>query len=277
MTDLPPPSADATTDEDLFTDDPMSQPLTYPGRIPQTSGILTGDRYVRLRAADGEPAGRWHAEVNGTRPTLTKYLSDLGAAPLETRHQVVAVGSNGAPSQLHRKFVSHGARPVIPMTRASVTGIAPGVSAHINRNGYVPAVPIETPEKAHLLFVLWLDDEQLSVLDATEPNYHRRLLPTSRFPIKLTSGVDLPACHVYVGKHGCLVDQAGIPFRLGRQTELIRQLLAQSPSLRRLCGDSPEEFISRVQNEAVRESAYTLFREEGFACPQPDLLSLSDQ
>ncbi|MFF4415937.1 hypothetical protein ACFYY8_25700 [Streptosporangium sp. NPDC001559] len=263
-----------TNAEDLFADDPMSQPLTYPGRIPQTSGVLTGNRYVRLHAPDGEPASRWRAEVNGVRPTLAEFLGDLGVTPLEGRHRVVAVGSNGAPSQLYRKFVNHGARAAIPMTRANVTGIAPGVSAHINRNGYVPAAPIEIPEKAHLLFVLWLDDEQLSVLDATEPNYHRRLLPPGKFPIKLASGVGLPACHIYVGKHGYLVDRAGVPFRLGEQAELIRQLLTHSSALRRLCGNTPEEFISHVQDEAVRKLAYAIFRKEGLARPQLDFLSL---
>ncbi|WP_143831790.1 hypothetical protein [Nocardiopsis sp. CNR-923] len=60
------------------------------------------------------------------------------------------------------------------MTLADVDGIAPGVSAHVNRCGYLPAAPVAAPGRTHRLFVLWLDDAELDALDATEPNYRGR-------------------------------------------------------------------------------------------------------
>lgn len=254
--------------DDLFADDPMTRPLTYPGRIPPTSGLFADGRYTRLDMVDGEPAEAWVLDTDLGR--LDDRLDQLGVAPMSERHRVIAVGSNAAPSQLHRKFVNHDVRPVIPLTIADVTGIAPGVSAHINRNGYIPAAPIAVPGETSRLFVLWLDDPQLEILDATEPNYDRRLLPLDSFPVVLTSGVPLQACFAYVGKHGCLSDEQGQALRLTEQRALISQVLGLSAELRNLCGSTVAEFITQVQNPAIREAAYEIFRREGWARPQPE-------
>jgi hypothetical protein len=117
----------------LFDSDPMAQPLTYPGRTPETSGLMVNDQFVPLRLVQGEHADRWVAGIDGTLMPLGEVLEQLGYPPLTARHPVVAVGSNAAPSQMLRKFVTHSAPPVIPMTLADVQGIAPGVSAHVNK------------------------------------------------------------------------------------------------------------------------------------------------
>ncbi|MFE3453734.1 hypothetical protein ACFXJ8_32885 [Nonomuraea sp. NPDC059194] len=252
------------TPTDLFTDDPMSAPLTYPGRLPQTSGLLQDDGFLPLTAVPGAPADDWHVEADGHAVRLGDQLAALGAAPMSARHAVVAVGSNAAPSQLYRKFVNSGLRPVVPMTLATVRGIAPGVSAHVNRNGYVPAAPIAVPTESRL-FVLWVDDAQVAALDRTEPNYHRRVLPARTHPVTLASGVEVPLAHIYEGRHGCLVDGEGEPMRLDAQAPLIARLLARSPELRRLCGTSPETFVHQVRKPAVREAAHHLFRSLGLA------------
>ncbi|GLW08974.1 hypothetical protein Misp01_41040 [Microtetraspora sp. NBRC 13810] len=255
---------------DLFRDDPMAQPLTYPGRIPATSGVLVDDAYLALCPVESAPADEWQVGDE----TLEKLLARLGCAPMVERHPVVAVGSNASPSQMRRKFVTHGIRPVIPMTLADVEGIAPGVSAHVNRWGYVPAVPVETPGESSRLFVLWLDDRELSTLDITEPNYWRRRMPVERHPVALESGVLLPPCYVYVGKHGCLADETGEARRLTDQRRLIQSLLDESAELRRLCGSTPDEFISLVRDEALRDTIYRLFPAERRTLLQPGLVDL---
>ncbi|MET7336085.1 hypothetical protein [Nonomuraea sp. NPDC005650] len=236
----------------LFHSDPMTKPLTYPGRIPATSGVLAGDAYLPLRPV---PEGEWRAGDE----TLDGLLARLGRAPMPERHPVVAVGSNAAPSQLRRKFVGQSIPPVVPMTLAEVDGIAPGVSAHVSRWGYLPAVPLEAPGETSRLFVVWPDDRELAALDRTEPNYWRRRLPAERHPVTLESGTPLPPCFVYVGRHGCLVDETGAARRLADQWTLIQRLLDESAELRRLCGSTPEEFVASVRDEALRETIRRLF------------------
>ncbi|MFI6574180.1 hypothetical protein ACIBFB_00155 [Nocardiopsis sp. NPDC050513] len=256
---------------DLFGDDPTERPLTYPGRIPDTSGVFLGDAYVPLRPRRGRSAEAWYAEFAGEPATLAGVLSRLRRADLADRHPVVAVGSNAAPGQMRRKFLARRVRPVVPMTLADVLGIAPGVSAHVNRWGYVPAAPVEAPGPTGRLFVLWLDDAERDALDATEPNYRRRLLPEDRHPVTLASGVRLPPCSVYVSRHGCLVDGEGRPRRLTDQPTLIRALLAESAGLRRLCGTTPESFVDRVRDPSVRDAVRRLLRAEGRVAAQPGL------
>ncbi|MCA2186299.1 hypothetical protein [Nonomuraea cavernae] len=248
----------------------MSRPLTYPGRVPATSGVLVDDAYLPLRPIADASAGEWRAGDE----TLDEVLAELGRTPMPERHPVVAVGSNASPSQLRRKFVRRGIRPVIPMTLADVAGLAPGVSAHVNRWGYVPAVPVEAPGERSRLFVLWLDDHELAVLDATEPNYDRRRLPVERHPVTLESGVRLPPCFVYVGRHGCLVDETGRARRLTDQRSLIQCLLDESAELRRLCGSTPDEFVALVRDETLRDTIHRLFPVERRALPQPRLADL---
>ncbi|MFG6194298.1 hypothetical protein [Nonomuraea sp. JJY05] len=255
---------------DLFQCDPMTQPLTYPGRTPATSGVLMDGAYLQLSLEEAAPADDWQAGAE----TLGELLARLGRSPMSERHQVVAVGSNASPGQMRRKFAGHGTPPVIPMTLADVDGLAPGVSAHVNRWGYMPAVPVETPGETSRLFVLWLDERELAALDLTEPNYWRRRLPAERHPVTLESGAPLPRCFVYVGRHGCLVDGTGAARRLADQRALIQCLLDESPELRRLCGSTPEEFVASVQDEALRDTIYRLFPAERRTMSQPALVDL---
>jgi hypothetical protein len=238
----------------LFRDDPISRPLTYPGRIPATSGVLFDDTYVRLHPVDGAPPDEWEAAGE----TLATLLARAGSAPLDERHPVVAVGSNAAPGQLLRKFRDHAIRPVVPMTLADVQDVAPGVSAHVSKWGYVPAAPVETPGESSRLFVLWLDEQQLAALDLTEPNYRRRPL---RHSIILESGLRRPPASVYTGRHGCLTGRDRRPRRLTPQRHLIQDLLDESAELRHLCGDTPDAFVGNVRDETVREAVYRILQD----------------
>ncbi|MEU8401395.1 hypothetical protein AB0C28_39925 [Nonomuraea sp. NPDC048892] len=230
---------------DLFADDPMARPLTYPGRLPAGSGVLVDHAYVPLRVEGGEQ-DRWRADGESVGALLARE----GGAPMRGRHRVVAVGSNAAPGQLRAKFRDHGVRPLVPMTAADVTGVAPGVSAHVSRWGYVPAAPIAAPGETSRLFVLWLDEEQLAALDLTEPNYVRR-----RLAAQVVVGAPLKGVFVYEGRHGCVADGNGRPRRLTSQRALVRSLLDASPSLRHVCGDTPEDFVDNVRDDTVRAEA----------------------
>ncbi|MEO3796332.1 hypothetical protein ABGB14_39555 [Nonomuraea sp. B10E15] len=243
----------------LFDDDPISRPLTYPGRIPETSGVLLDDAYAPLKPAGSSP-GEWRAAGE----PLSALLAHRGCRPLSARHRVVAVGSNAAPSQVRRKFLDRGVCGVVPMTLADVPGVAPGVSAHVSRAGYVPAAPIEAPGETSRLFVLWLDERQLAALDLTEPNYTRTTLA---HPLTLEPGLHFPPAFVYAGKHGCLMDAGRRPRRLTSQRALIRSLLEETPGLSHLCGDTPDDFVATVRDDTVRAAASRLLQ----ARPRPEV------
>jgi hypothetical protein len=246
--------------------DPIGDPLVYPGRPPAESGLLTGDRFLPLREEPGTPPGG--RRLPGGE-TLDDALIGAGGPRLADRHPVLAVGSNGSPAQVHRKLT--GRAPVlVPMTYADVTGLVPGVSAHVSRPGYVPAAPVLEPGATARLIVLWLDDDQLAVVDATEPNY-RRLRTPDAVRVSL-DGVPV-GCGLYAGRHGCLTDRRGRPFRLTAQATLLAALLADLPALGRLAGtDDSAELAVRVRRDpALREDIRLLWRRENRVIEQAGL------
>ncbi len=225
-------------------DDEVPGPLGYPGRPPETSGLLLDDRFIAL------PGG-----------ALDDALRSRGKAVLEERRPVLAVGANASPARLRAKLT--GRAPVaVPMTYATVRGLAPGVSAHVSRPGNVPAAPMPASGVTCELIVVWLDDEQLAIVDATEPNY-RRVAPPDTATVSLAARP--LACELYAGRHGYLVDAGGAPFTMTGQAELLAALLADLPALADLVGTrSPEEFVSRTRDApGLRDQVRELWRGEG--------------
>ncbi|WP_460061973.1 hypothetical protein [Streptomyces sp. YKOK-I1] len=199
---------------------PRDHPLGYPGVWPAESGLLTGDLLLPL-----------------------DRLTHPGRSP------VLAVGSNASPGQLRHKMAVLGVTSPIPMVRTRVTGVDVGVSAHVSRLGYMSASPVDSPGTARELFVIWLDDEQLAAVDASEPNYDRVVLPAPRFRVELESGETLDEVFSYVNRHGVLHNGRGSPRSHPGQRPVITELLSGSAALRRLFGTTPEEFVARARSD----------------------------
>ncbi|GGZ35695.1 hypothetical protein [Streptomyces poonensis] len=224
---------------------PRAEPLAYPGAWPAESGLLDGDRLL--------PPARDRRAYEGRVPVL-------------------AVGSNACPGQLRDKLDEFGIRSPVPMVRARVTGVDIGVSAHVSLMGYVSAAPFDSPGTVRELFVLWLDAEQLSVVDASEgvmrPSgaYDRVWLPGCDVRIEPEAGPSLHGAHAYVNRHGVLHDGTGAPRHHPGERRLLAELLAGSPRLRELFGRTPEEFSARARfDRGLCDKGTRVFAEEGMA------------
>lgn len=223
-----------------LADAPRDHPLLYPGAWPSDSGLLDGDRLL----------------------PLDRLLYD-------DRVPVLAVGSNACPAQLRYKMDEFGIVSPLPMVKARVTGLEVGVSAHVSRMGYVSASPFQAPGHVRELFLTWLDDEQLAVIDASEGvpapkgHYGRAWLPAPDVRVELADGTVLPGAFVYVNRHGVLRNGAGAPRTHPGQRALLTELLVGSPRLRGLFGAAPEEFCARARTDAgLCERGTRLFAEE---------------
>ena len=268
--------------------DPLTAPLTYPGRPPRRPAVLVagsdvfdvqpvraaalGQWRVRLagRAAPDGPIGPGdpsrRGDPAGADQPLDHFLRGQGLPPFVQRTPVLSVGSNASPAQIRRKMANAGLRAVVPITGVKVHGMTVGVSAHVSRPGYVPATPVSDPAAVSDMWVLWLDPAALSALDATEPNYHRvRLSPC--YAVYLRPGQPVPGCGAYVSRHGHLTNQAGEPRTLTDQATLITGLLAEVPALVRLAGTTPAEWIRRTRDDRVRDGIRALFLAAGIVRP----------
>ncbi|MFJ6066864.1 hypothetical protein ACIQHU_27915 [Streptomyces tendae] len=239
-----PPGEDRTLRALGLAGVPREEPLLYPGAWPRESGLLDGDRLLPL-----------------DRPV---YDEEDGRVP------VLAIGSNASPGQLRHKMAEFGIDSPIPMVRSRVTGLDIGVSAHVSRMGYVSASPVGAPGTVRELFVLWLDAEQLAVIDASEGvpmaggNFDRVWLPAPDVRVEPGDGSVLRGAYAYVNRHGVLHDGTGTPRRHpGAQRPLITELLHGSARLRELFGATPEEFCARARaDRRLCDRGTRLFAEE---------------
>ncbi|MFF8319468.1 hypothetical protein ACF06V_20135 [Streptomyces bobili] len=215
------PEEDRTLEALGLADAPRDHPLMYPGVWPAESGLLDGDRLLPLDRL--------------TFPDRTPLL---------------AVGSNACPGQLRHKMAEFGLTSPVPMVRTRVTGIDVGVSAHVSILGYVSASPVHAPGVTRELFVIWLDAEQLALVDATEPNFDRVQLPEPSARVELDDGGTLSGVFAYVNRHGVLHNGDGVPRSHPGQHALISELLTASTELRRMFGVTPEEFCVRARADA---------------------------
>ncbi|MFI9547332.1 hypothetical protein ACIHAR_25955 [Streptomyces sp. NPDC052016] len=150
------------------------------------------------------------------------------------------------------------------MVKARVTGIDVGVSGHVSRMGYVSASPVNDPGVIREFFLIWLDDDQLAAVDATEPNVDRVRLPASEVEIAFEDGGRAPETFVHVNRHGVPHNGDAAPHSHPGQHALITELLRGSAELRRLLGDTPEKFCARARADArLCRRGTRLFAQEG--------------
>ncbi|WP_240529584.1 hypothetical protein [Streptomyces mangrovisoli] len=220
---------------------PREHPLRYPGSWPARSGLLDGNRMMPLERL--------------THPDRTPVL---------------CVGSNACPAQLRHKMAESGIASPVPMVKARVTGVEIGVSAHVSLAGYVSSSPVRAPGVVRELFVLWLDERQLGVIDDSEGvcsptgNYERRTLPSPDVRVLLENGETVPEVSAYVNRHGVLHDGSGAPLTYPGQRALLGELLEGSAQLRGLFGTTPEEFSARARADRELCARGTrVFAEEG--------------
>jgi hypothetical protein len=218
------PADDRSLEALGLADAPREHPLLYPGAWPEESGLLHGDR-----------------------------LLPLDGFAYSDRTPLLAVGSNACPGQLRHKMAQAANDTPLPMVKARVTGVDVGVSAHVSRMGYVSASPFRAPGTVRELFVLWLDERQLAVIDDSEGaavpmgNYDRAWLPAADVRIEPEHGRTPPGAYVYVNRHGVLRGGTAAPRRHPGERALLTELLVESPRLRELFGDTPEQFCARAR------------------------------
>ena len=250
---------------------PLADPLSYPGHSIDGNYLwldtwlydlhLGGDS-VGAALDDRTGPGRWRVGVDGGPLTsagttagtagtgLDDALAQLGASAPADRHPVLAFGSNGSPAQLQAKFASlDRAHRVVPVLRGSIDGLALSHSPHVSPAGYVPWVLVRSDRSTALrVFVLWLDDVQLEVLNRTEPNY--TLSVVEGYPVTVESGVTVPRYRAYRGNWGALRWNPGTePVAAATQRQVF-EMLCRAPWFARLVGEGgPAAVVGRLCND----------------------------
>jgi len=285
---VPASSARPETRE-LPEDAPRERPLTYPGRWPETSCLVTAENVLRLQPVAksrssaalvswvdgfGTSAG-WSA---GDEPVLRDVLTVLNAAPMSQRVPVLAIGSNASVAQLRHKARSQHFPLLIPMVLAEVTGLEVGHAAKLVHLGYIPATVRFAPQAHEQLFVQFLDRQQLREMDATEVGYRRIWLPAEQVPVRLDSGETLGGVYAYVADGGYLVE-AGEFIPRATQSRIIERVRTASPELTELLGSDVDEAVRRAKGSAQewRTRVASAMAEAGLVAGTDQLEDYPDQ
>jgi hypothetical protein len=159
------------------TEELLRRALAYPYDPPAGSFVQVGDRTLSVPPEEVDLAGR--------RPLL-------------------AYGANASPEALTRKLEALPPDP-IPVLRVSLSGWDVVYSAHVTRYGAVPAAVVASPGTVASVHLVFPNDEQLTVLAATEgQNY--RLERLADFTAELeVGGEGPPEVDAFISVHGPLL------------------------------------------------------------------------
>ncbi|MEO9901404.1 hypothetical protein [Nisaea sp.] len=164
---------------------------------------------------------------------------------LAERQPVIAVGSNRAPEQLHRKF---GDNPVcdIPVTWGWMHGYDVVYCAHLAGYGSVPATLHDSPGTEVRVAVTWLTEEQLERMHETENVGASYVYGTfEQDAVELGDGRPAVRAGCYITKRGALALD-GVPVALaeiearGRRFKSLLQA-EKLALLHNMFGDHPDE------------------------------------
>jgi hypothetical protein len=167
---------------------------------------------------------RSYVEVGGATLDLAEIEVDLGE-----RTPLLAYGSNAAPEVLRRKLGSE--MEPVPALRGILSGFDAVYSAHVSPYGAVPATLWPSPGTQLPVFVIYLTEEQLQKIAATEPNYERRTLEGASCRLegascRLEDGASAArSLTAYLSRHGPLL-RAGSPIALAEVAARGRSLAA---------------------------------------------------
>lgn len=220
----------------------VERALGYPYAIPSGSFLLVEGRH---RDAHGLSLGEIH--TSGRTPLL-------------------AYGSNAAPEVLARKLGPSADQDTVLAVRAALADFDVVYSAHISRYGSIPAALQRSPGTEVAVFVVYLGEDQLRLISATEPNYHPA--PLRDLSCRLENGDVLTEATAYLSHHGCLladgreialssIEAQGRRFPAMSQPEVldhVRAMLAPEQTLERFIAESaadPE--LGRRRTEALKE------------------------
>lgn len=143
-----------------------NQPLAYPGLRPDFSYVYYQGTVYEITPRGDTYADLWVEDPIG-RATLDAFLTARGNAPMNERHAVLAVGSNGCPGRLAEKYADH-PDVALPVFVGTLTDTAVVYSRRLVSYGALPATYLHQPGAVSWLSVTMLTDEQLARMDETE-------------------------------------------------------------------------------------------------------------
>jgi len=202
---------------------PRNKPLTYPGKRPNYSFMLYDKRIIPLSFRTESLSSGRIINLN-----INYFLESRRKAQLKDRFAVLGYGSNPVPSQLISKL---GEDTIVPVIKGFSTNVDVCYNL-ISSHGYAYAeILLNQPNVQTNFFVIFLDQEQLEIMNQSEQNYELLAFPER---VIIETGEELGKLYFYAGKRKIWVpkefdspvriSEIGAKRRTGKQLTQIQTL-----------------------------------------------------
>jgi hypothetical protein len=185
-------------------DSVLQRAKEYPYDLMDRSYVLINDEVFAFATFEDS----WEtSEVEaGNRRVPLSTITRTRGFPDETlkahRTPVLAIGSNGSPSQLRTKF-GREENTVLPVAIAELTNMDVVYSAHFSRYACVPANLLKSNGTKVRVYVTYLTDRQLRTMNESEArNYDPIELNGINLLVQGRGRIRSILC--YLSRHGCL-------------------------------------------------------------------------
>ncbi|MBU9723272.1 MULTISPECIES: hypothetical protein [Bacillaceae] len=173
--------------------------ITYPYMQKSNSFIYYDDTTLNIDR-------KLLIEIGSEKAHINEFLRKQGYPNFSQKNYtpVLAIGSNGAPEQLARKFKDK-ENTIIPVIKAKLYDFDVVYSAHITSYGAAPATLQVSQGTKVDLKVTYLTNELLEIMNKTESvgvNYD--LVNLKNVKVEFENGHVLSTVYCYISNHGCL-------------------------------------------------------------------------
>lgn len=177
-----------------------NEPLEYPGPRPDYSFVYNDGKVYYVSTENG--LNVW----DGNRfYYINNFLEQHGGLPLENRYAVLAVGSNACPGRLLEKF-GDSIDVSIPVLRAQCEDIISLYMPWITLYGAIPATVVRQLGVKSQLWLTFLENNQFTMMNATEQLGETYSLVRLPDPILLEEGVQVTPVYGYSSRNILMVD-----------------------------------------------------------------------
>lgn len=250
--------SDFEVDITKYSPAPRKDPLSYPGKRPDFSFLFHEDSILPIIPEKTQDLGKSSVLFsNGDKRELDSILQELHAETIEERYVVIGYGSNANPAQLSVKFKDlH--RP-IPVFKGTLTGYDVVYASFISPYGAIPATIDHSDETKVEVWINFLDEEQMRIMDKTEGRNKSYWLTKIEDEIKLENGLVISPLYVYISTMGILpinersvrindIKASNVKFNGMNQNEIISYFLSS--------------FIKREKLEALKNSFHRIIEDD---------------
>lgn len=183
---------------------PREDPISYPGSRPSSSYLFYNDSIYPIEMIQNKRLNESLVLLpDDSKSLLDEQLRKWESSSVDNRYVIIGYGSNANPAQLSVKFKDN-SKP-LPVIKGTMKGYDVVFAPLVAPYGVIPAT-IEKAEGTEVeVWINFLDDEQLRIMDESEGRGRSYWLVEIDDEVILENGEHIAPVYSYIATNGTLV------------------------------------------------------------------------